>query len=62
MTSERDELLKRVRALHLWGLVARWDEVGGEPWLPPLATPSSCVTNPIYRSRYATVPPQGRSD
>ena len=31
-----DDLLKRARALGLYGLIDHWDEVAGQPWLDPL--------------------------
>ena len=34
--SDDSPLWKRAKQLGLWGLLAQWDEVSGEPWIPKL--------------------------
>jgi len=34
-TKTNDPLMDRARGLGLWGLLAHWDEIKDEPWLPP---------------------------
>ena len=36
MTTIKNPLLPRVKALKLYGLLAHWDEIENEPWLEPL--------------------------